>query len=136
MKRFDVQTIEIPSGFDRAFPYIADAGTLPQWTHAFKEVSGESAVMATPQGALPVKLRVDSSAQHGTIDWIIEFPDGSRATAFSRLIQAGADRCIYSFTLMPPPVPLEQLEGALEQQSQILREELATLARILNGHHD
>jgi hypothetical protein len=32
---------------------------------------------------------------------------------------------------MAPPVPLEQLEGALEQQSQTLREELAKLSAIL-----
>jgi hypothetical protein len=33
--------------------------------------------------------------------------------------------------LTPPPVPLEELEGALEAQSAILTQELAALKRIL-----
>ena len=88
MKTFDVQTIEIQTGFHRAFTYIADAQRLPQWTHGFQEVSAGAAVMATPQGSVPIRLAVDASPQHGTIDWRMEFPDGSRATAFSRLIEA------------------------------------------------
>src|SRR5712692_8908326 len=136
MKSFDVQSIEIRADFHRAFAYIADAKTLPEWTHAFKDVSDGTAVMATPQGSVPVKLTVHASAQHGTIDWIMDFPDGSRATAFSRLVEAGKNRCIYAFTLMQPPVPLEQLEGALEQQAKVLEQELASLARILSARND
>jgi hypothetical protein len=33
---------------------------------------------------------------------------------------------------MAPPVPLEQLEGVLEQQSKTLREELTKLRAILS----
>jgi hypothetical protein len=132
MKSFDVQTTEIESDFRRAFSYIENPATLPDWTHAFTAVSGGTAMMVTPQGSTPVKLAVKSSIDHGTIDWTIEFPDGSRATAFSRLIDAGNSRSIYSFTLLPPPVPLEQLEGALEQQAKTLQAELANLARILS----
>ncbi len=35
--------------------------------------------------------------------------------------------CIYSFVLHAPPVPLEQLEGALDAQRVTLQKELATL---------
>ena len=59
------------------------------------------------------------------------FPDGSVAKAFSRVIDNGRNSSIYSFVLSPPPVPLERLEGALEQQSQILREELTRLQRLI-----
>ena len=133
MKTFDTQAAEIQCDHRRAFYYIADPKNLPEWTHAFKSATPGSALMETPQGSVPVKLTVDSSADHGTIDWLIEFPDGSRTTAFSRLIDAGNNRSIYTFTLIPPPVPLERIEGALEQQSLILREELQTLARILGS---
>ena len=75
MKSFDVQSIEIQAGFHRAFTYIADPKTLPEWTHAFKEVSDGTAVMATPQGSVPIRLAVNSSAHHGTIDWMMDFPD-------------------------------------------------------------
>ncbi len=37
----------------------------------------------------------------------------------------------FSFTLTPPPVPLEELEGALEQQTVILEKELEKLKGIL-----
>ena len=133
MKNFDAQSIEIQTGFHHAFTYIANPKTLPEWTHAFKRVSDGTAMMATPQGSVPIRLAVNSSSRHGMIDWIMDFPDGSRATAFSRLVEAGKNRCVYTFTLMPPPVPLEQLEGALEQQAKTLQEELARLARILSG---
>lgn len=133
MKTFAVQAIEIPANYERAFAYIADPATLPDWAHAFQSVDGAAAVMATPAGSISVKLTVKSSAEHGTIDWFIEFSDGSRAAAFSRVLRGANGRSIYTFTLMPPPVPLEQLEGALEQQSQTLRRELAALARILGS---
>jgi hypothetical protein len=51
---------------------------------------------------------------------VLEFPDGSRANAFSRLFDIGSRRCIYTFTLT-------------EEQSLILREELAALSRILGS---
>lgn len=62
------------------------------------------------------------------------FPDQSVATAFSRLVDAAPDRCIYTFVLTPPPVPLEQLEGALEAQAQTLSHELTRLKEILEQH--
>ena len=136
MKSFDVQSILIQASFHRAFTYIADSKALPEWTHAFKEVSDGMAMMATSQGVVPIRLAVDSSEQHGTIDWRMDFPDGSRATAFSRLIEVGKDRCIYTFILRLPPVALEQIEGALEAQAKILQEELASLARILSERND
>lgn len=71
-----------------------------------------------------------ADVERGTIDWTMIFPDGSAARAYSRVIAVG-DRILYSFVLTAPPVPLEQLEGALEQQSRTLSEELARLRRIL-----
>ncbi len=47
------------------------------------------------------------------------------------MIPLGAEDNVYSFVLLPPPVPLEHLEGALEQQSRRLKEELASLKAIL-----
>ena len=62
------------------------------------------------------------------------FPDGSVATAFSRVVEIDATSCVYSFVLTPPPVPLEQLEGALEAQSRTLAEELARLKQVVERH--
>ncbi len=133
MKRFDVQSIEIRAPFATVYEFIADADNLPAWTEAFKSVANGRAQMATPNGAVEIGLRVHSSNDGGTIDWEMTFPDGSVAWAYSRVIPVENERSIYVFVLLPPPVPLEQLEGALEQQSQILRKELFKLAEILHS---
>jgi hypothetical protein len=133
MKTFDVQTIEINAPFDRVFGYIADAQKLPEWTSAFKSVSNGRAVMKTPNGAVEIKLAVQAARNQGTVDWIMTFPDLSVATAYSRVVAADKERCLYSFILLPPPVPLGQLEGALETQAHILRDEMARLGSILSS---
>lgn len=87
--------------------------------------------MRTPAGSVTIALSVRSSRVQGTVDWLMTFPDGSVAKAFSRVIDNGPNSSIYSFLLTVPPVPLEQLEGALEQQWQTLREELTRLQGLL-----
>ena len=130
MSSFDVQSIEIAAPFSTAFHYLADPANLPKWTHAFTHVADGHATMETPAGTVQVGLRVEASEPHGTVDWTITFPDGGVARAASRVIPHG-DRSIYTFVLEAPPAPLEQLEGALTEQSRILTTELATLARRL-----
>ena len=133
MKTFDVQSIELLVPYERAFAYVADARTLPEWTEAFAGVADGRATMRGPAGAAQVGLVVTSSPEHGTIDWRIEFPEGVAATAASRLVGLDAERCVFTFVLTAPPVPLERLEGALEAQSRTLAIELARLKRLLEG---
>lgn len=134
MKMFDVQGIEIRVAYERAFSYIADPMQLPQWTNAFATVANRRAMLRTPNGELEIGLEVKSSSEHGIVDWLMTFPDGSAATAFSRVMQLGAQYCVYTFVLTAPPVPLELLEGALQAQSKTLEEELHNLKRILENH--
>jgi hypothetical protein len=136
MKTFDVQSVGINSSFEKAFQYIADVHNLPEWTRAFKSVSDGKALLETHNGSVEIALGVNASRQQGTIDWIMGFPDGSVGTAYSRVVKAENNRCVYSFILLAPPGPLEPLEGKLRQQSQILKEELASLASILNEDSD
>ena len=133
MRTFEVQGIEIHVPFDRTFTYVSEPRNLPEWTEAFRRVYDGRALMETPGGAVEISLVVESTREHGTIDWIMAFPDGSEARACSRLVKTGEDRSLYSFILMAPPVALEQIEGALDQQSLILREELQRLKRVLEG---
>lgn len=135
MKTFDVQTVELAVPNRRAFAFIADPATLPQWTSAFASVAPGRATMRTPNGEVAIDLDVLASAEQGTVDWYMTFPDRSVATAFSRIVTLSPDRCIFSFVLTPPPVPMEQLEGALDVQSRTLTTELRTLKEILE-HHD
>lgn len=131
MRTFDVQAVEIAAPAAAVFEYVAEPRHLPEWTHAFREAEPGRAVMETPRGAVEVGLEIRAAAAQGTIDWVMRFPDGSRAEAASRVVAAGPERSVYSFVLLPPPVPLERLEGALEEQSRILRDELEQLRRRL-----
>jgi len=134
VKNFDIQGIDLSVPVERAFSFIADPGHLPIWTSAFASVAKGRAVMRTPSGEVDIELGVRASAEHGTVDWRMTFADGSVATAFSRLVAIDPEHCVYSFVLTPPPVPLEQLEGALNEQSRTLAEELRKLKGILERH--
>lgn len=134
MRNFDVQGIDLFVPREKAFSFIADPAQLPVWTNAFASVAKGRAVMRTPGGEVEIELCVQASAEHGTVDWRMTFPDGSVATAFSRVVEIDRRHCVYSFVLTPPPVPLEQLEGALEAQSRTLAEELLKVKRILERH--
>ncbi len=134
MKSFDVQGVDLEVPRPEAFAFIVDPAQLPKWTNAFASVSDGQAIMRTPDGEVAIDLSVQASAEHGTIDWRMTFPDGSVATAFSRLVTIDGGRCVFSFLLTPPPVPLEELEGALEAQSRTLTEELNRLKDLLEHH--
>ena len=131
MKNFDIQAVLIDAPFEKVFHYIADMQNLPEWTSAFKSVSNGRALIETPDGRVEIGLKVNQSFKLGTIDWIMSFPDGSVGVAYSRVLDAGNLGSIYSFVLMPPPLPLEKVEGTLMQQSEQLKEELSRLKLLL-----
>ena len=131
MRDFDVQTIELSGSLERAFRYVADPRTLPEWTHAFRSVDNGRATLATPKGSVVVGLEVRASLESGTVDWFMTFPDGSVGRALSRLVPLDDARVLYSFVLLAPPVPLEQVEGALAEQAKVLRQELTALQKRL-----
>lgn len=134
MKTYDLQDIDLNVPKDMAFSFISDAKNLPKWTNAFTSINNNKAVMQTPSGKVEIELEVHASAEFGTVDWRMIFPDQSVATAFSRITKANKNQSVYSFVLMPPPVPLEDIEGALEAQSQILQEELKKLKGLLESN--
>jgi hypothetical protein len=100
------------------------------WTNAFKEANESRALMNTPFGTINIGLKTLGNENEGTIDWHMELPDGTVGVAYSRIIPV-KERCIYSFILLPPPLPLEELEGKLEEQGGILRHELINLSELL-----
>lgn len=130
---FDVQGITIQAPPQQVFSYIADAAKLPLWTNAFSSVGNGKAMLQTPNGKVEISLDVQASEQHGTVDWLMTFPDGSNAMAYSRVMQLDPQRSAYTFVLTPPPVPLEMLEGALEEQSRTLAQELNKLKSLLEN---
>jgi hypothetical protein len=134
LKNFDVQSIALGVPRRTAFAFIGDPAQLPRWTNAFVSSNDGRAVMRTPNGELTIDLSVRAAPNEGTVDWQMTFPDRSVASAFSRLVELDRDSCVFTFVLTPPPVPLEQLEGALDAQSRTLAEELKKLKDILEHH--
>lgn len=130
---FDVQSIELSVSHNLAFNYIADRFNLPEWAYAFTSVTETGALLKTPTGEVDIQLDVQVNKVNGVIDWIMTFPDGTSGKACSRVVPLDASSCIYSFTLLPPEVPLEELEGKLHAQSEILRKELNKLKGLIEG---
>ena len=133
MRAFDVQGIEIRASRRAVFDFVRDPHNLPRWAHAFRQADDTRASLKTPTGAVDIALRTSSHEDAGTVDWELRFPDGAIGVAQSRVTETARGTCIYSFVLHAPPVPLEQLEGALDAQRAILREELAELKRLLEA---
>ena len=133
MNPFDVQSIGVAVSAERLFKFIAEPANLPKWTNAFKSADNRTAELATPDGAVPIKLKTEARKDAGSVDWIMTFPDKSVGYAYSRVTQNGEDASIYSFVLMAPPAPLEMLEGALDAQKPILAEELKRLKALMEA---
>ncbi len=128
---YAIRSTVINAPFQAVFDYIANPLNLPRWTNAFSSANHSDAMLITPMGTVPIELDTNTNPQFGTIDWLMTFPDQSQGSAFSRVTALSEEHTLYSFTLTPPPVPLEQLEGALEQQTGILEQELAHLKTLL-----
>jgi len=128
---YAIRSTVIQQPFSKVYGYISNPKNLPEWANAFSSVSDGSALLETPQGQVPIKLKTVSDKNTGNIDWLMTFPDESEGVAYSRVLPLSKETTLYSFTLTPPPVPLEELEGALSQQTSILEKELETLKSIL-----
>jgi hypothetical protein len=131
MRMFDVQGVEISASRAKVFEFLRNPGNLPQWAHAFKSAEGGRARLETPTGAVDVHLCIAADAETGTVDWRLEFSDGSVGLAQSRVTETTRGTCIYSFVLHAPPVALELVEGALEAQRATLQSELTTLKSLM-----
>ncbi len=130
-KNHDVQSVNIQTTPEKVFSYIANPENLPNWTGAFSQADTNSALLITPNGELKIGLETKINLESGTVDWYMTMPDGSVGVAYSRVVSGPNGKAIYSFVLLAPPVPLEQIEGALSAQMMQLKEELAKLSSIL-----
>ena len=133
MRMFDVQGIEIRAPRAKVFEFLSHPGNLPRWAHAFKSADDRNARLETAAGAVDVHLDTLADVGAGTVDWRLEFPDGSVGLAQSRVTDTTRGTCIYSFVLHAhaPSVALELIEGALEAQRTTLQSELAMLKALM-----
>lgn len=133
IKNHDVQSVNISTTPEQAFTFIADPKNLPLWTGAFKQADDKTALLITPQGELPIGLETKANAAICTIDWYMTMPDNTVGVAYSRVNEGPDGNTIYSFVLVAPPVPLEQIEGTLAAQIGQLKDELQKLKSILES---
>lgn len=131
---FDVQSIGINAHPDKVFQFIAEPANVPKWALGFSQVDGKTAFMETPAGKMKVGMTMQSNPELGTVDTTMTMPDNSIGMAYSRVLpNDGGETSIFSFVLMAPPVPLEEIEGTLEAQKKQLAEELQLLKKILEA---
>jgi len=132
MHTFDVQGIEIRAPRWAVFDFVRDPHNLRSGRMRFnKPTINERISRLRPGPSLSTCVR-SRTKDAGTIDWSLGLPtcDRRRAVPGDRDCRG---TCIYSFVLHAPPVPLEQLEGALDAQRMTLREELTELKRLLEA---
>jgi hypothetical protein len=118
-------TLEVP--YERAFAYLADWRTQPEWATKFVKgvrQEGRQLYMTTPFGEVPIEWRTDREL--GIVD--IFFP--GRSLLPTRLTAMGDGSLVYTFTFsMPAEVPDE----VFREGQRGMDEELLTLKRILEG---
>lgn len=131
MRPFDVQSIGIGQPADRVVAFLSRPENLPRWTSAFAAADERSACLVTPAGQMTISLRTVADARSGVVDWIMTFPDGTEAAARSRVTPNTSDTSVYTFVLLAPPGPLEELEGSLAAQKVLLSRELIRLKEVL-----
>ena len=97
MRMFDVQGIEIDAPGKKVFEFLRVSGNLPRWAHAFSSAGNGRAQLVTPAGTVDIALDVSANAEAGTVDWRLEFPDGTVGVAQSRVTETTRgtllDRC-------------------------------------------
>ena len=131
MQHFDVQAVEIDAAPASVFAFVRQPRNLSKWARAFASADERRARLRTPAGTVDIELETVANEAAGTVDWRMTFPDRAIGIAQSRVTETVRGTCIYSFVLHAPPVPLEQLEGALEEQKKTLGTELADLKKLV-----
>jgi len=133
-KNFDVQSIGINANPGKVFEFVAEPTNVPKWAIGFSEVNGETAFMETLKGKMKVGMIMHSNPELRTVDTVMTMPDGSIGKAFSRITENdNGESAVFTFILMAPPVPLEEMEGKLEEQKKQLAKELQLLKKILEN---
>jgi uncharacterized protein YndB with AHSA1/START domain len=123
--RSDTQTTTIPASYERVFAFLAKPENLPRWAVGFaREIrrDGERWLVTTGHGE--VRVRYETDARLGVIDFRMEPAPGLEVVAHSRLVPNG-EGVEYVFTqFQAPGQPDEVFEGqraALADELEVLR---------------
>jgi hypothetical protein len=121
----NTQSITIAADPKEVVAFIADGGNLPRWAIGFAKSArpdGPRWIVSTAQGELPTTIVVDQEA--GIVDFRMEPPAGSVATAYTRVVPNG-DGAEFVFTqFRQPGVPdevFDQLVAAVGHELTALK---------------
>lgn len=127
--RHSAHSVVINAPYDAAYDYLEDWRNQPQWATSFVQAirpDGDGgAVIASPQGEIPVRFRCDRAL--GVLDMI--FPgDSILPTRLTPIGPSGDSLLLYTFAFsMPADAP----EEVFRQAQRNMDEELGQLKRIL-----
>jgi len=85
-KNFDVQSIGINANYKDVFKFVSKPENLPLWTNAFAKADESTATLVTPQGQLPIGLKIITSAESGIESMFKNFRKWSNYDLFVYLI--------------------------------------------------
>ena len=77
MQMFEVHGVEIAVARSTVFDFVRQPQNLPRWAQAFRAADERCAHLETPAGTVEIALRTDANDDAGTVDWRMEFPDGT-----------------------------------------------------------
>ena len=119
--RSDTQTITIEAPRANVFAFLADAANLPRWAPNFATaVRPDGDGWIVEQGGSEVRLRLEASAELGTVDLHVTPPDGRTRTAFGRVLP-NAGGAEFLFTMFHSD---SRSDADIARQSAEVREEL------------
>ena len=119
--RSDTQTITIEAPRANVFAFLADAANLPRWAPNFATAvrpDGEGWIVE--QGGSEVRLRLEASAELGTVDLHVTPPDGRTRTVFGRVLP-NAGGAEFLFTMFHSD---SRSDADIARQNAEVREEL------------
>ena len=123
-------TVHIAASPEKVFEYVRIPENQPSWAVNFvrstRPTTGGRYVMETPAGAMV--YRVEADPMRGTIDFIIDGPEGDSILP-ARVVQQGRG-AIFTFTITRTP---EMKDQAWEGGMRGLDEELEHLKRLLES---
>jgi len=119
--RSDTQTITIEAPRANVFAFLADAANLPRWAPNFATaVRPDGDGWIVEQGGSEVRLRLEASAELGTVDLHVTPPDGRTRTVFGRVLP-NAGGAEFLFTMFHSD---SRSDADIARQSAEVREEL------------
>jgi hypothetical protein len=120
--RADTQAISINAAPPKVIDFLADGANLPRWAVGFAKAAapdGDGWLVTT--GAEPMRVRIDSDARTGVVDFRLEIAPGLAGLAATRVLSRGTGSEVIFTQFQPPGMPDDVFAKNVETVSHELR---------------